>query len=113
MKQLCMMNDTVRHPNAIPRTLNVVASTSNACSISGRGISTGRYEGAGVPTFTKNDRIGGCPSLMANEVTGAVVWAIAHNKQSIHSTNAGRHKPRMFVDIFQIVLLSATPRQCL
>ena len=36
MKQLCMMNDTVMHPKATPRTLDVVASTSNACSRSGR-----------------------------------------------------------------------------
>ena len=113
MKQLCMMNDTVRHPNAIPRTLNVVASTSNACSRSGRNQHIVPATETGVPTFTKDDRISRCPSLIAGEVTKAVVWEMAHNKQPIHSTNARRHKPRMFVDVFQIVLLSATTRQCL
>jgi len=31
MKQLFIMNDTVMHAKATPRTLYVVASTSNAC----------------------------------------------------------------------------------
>ena len=31
MKQLFIMNDTVKHAKAIPRTLYLVASTSSAC----------------------------------------------------------------------------------
>ena len=31
MKQLCMMNDTVKHPKATPRTLYVVVSAASAC----------------------------------------------------------------------------------
>ena len=80
MKQLCMMNDTVRHPNAIPRTLNVVASTSNACSRSGMNQYGVTDKETGVPTFTKDDRISRCPSLIAGEVTDAVVLKTAHNE---------------------------------
>ena len=36
MKQLCMTNDRVTHPKAVPRTLDVVGSTSSACSRSER-----------------------------------------------------------------------------
>lgn len=34
MKQLCMMNDIVKHPQAIPRTLYVFASMLRACRTS-------------------------------------------------------------------------------
>jgi len=34
----------------------------------------------GVPTFTKDDRISRCPSLIAGEVTDAVVLKTAHNE---------------------------------
>lgn len=77
------------------------------------GISAGCCGGAGVPTFAKDDRIGGCPSLMTGEKTEAIMRQTPHNKQPIHGVNTRRHKPGMFVDIFKIVLFSSVPRQCL
>lgn len=109
MKQLFMMNDMVKHPKAIPRILNVVASTSSACRRS-EGISTGYCEGAGIPTFAKDDRITSCPSLLADEETEERVRKMPHDKYPVHGINTSCQKPRMFVDVFEIVLFSSVPR---
>lgn len=100
MKQLCTTNDTVTQPKAIPRTLNVVASRSSACSRSWSGVSTRYYEEAGTPTFTESDRTGRCPSLIASEKTGGITGKITHDEQLAYTINTRRHKPRMFIDIF-------------
>ena len=99
MKQLCKMNDTVTHPNAIPRTLNVVASMSNARNTSGRNR-YGVCEEARIPTFTENDCTRSCPSLIGGEETEGIIGKITHSKKLIYSVNTCHHKPGMSVDIF-------------
>ena len=74
-------------------------------------ISTGCCRRGGTPTFTKDDRISRCPSLITGERTEAKMWEMPHDKQPVHGINTRRHKPRMFVDVFKIVLFSSVPRQ--
>ena len=74
------------------------------------GISTVCNKEVGIPTFTKDDCISGYPSLIAGEEIEGMMRKIAHNKQQICGVNARNHKPGMFVDVFQVVLLSSVPR---
>ena len=76
-------------------------------------ISKGCQEGASMPTFTKDHWVSRGPPLATGEKFEAITREASHNQQLVHGINASRHKPRMLVDEFQIVLVSSVPRQCL
>ena len=110
MKQLCMINDTVKHPKAIPRTLYVFASTSSACSRSKEG-----HDGALRRNWTTyiHQIPPHCqmPIPTHGEKAGEMIArATSYNKHSIHGVHACRHKPRVSVNIFKVILFSSIPR---
>jgi len=61
-------------------------------------------------TFAKDDRTNRCAFLIAGEKTGEMTQKTAHDKQPVGGIDASCHKPGMFVDVFEIVLLSSVPR---
>jgi len=61
-------------------------------------------------TFAKDDRINRCAFLVAGEKTGEMTRNMPHDKQPVDGIDTGCHKPGMFVDVFEIVLLSSVPR---
>jgi len=60
-------------------------------------------------TFTKDERISRSPSLTAGEKAEEIMQKMAHNQQPIHGINTSCHKPGMFVDVLEVVLLSSVP----
>jgi hypothetical protein len=109
MKKLCMMNDRVKHPKAIPRTLYVFASMSSACSRSAKGLRLGAGE-TGQPTFTEDDSVGRRPSLSTSEkVEQQKHRGISHDEHSIHGVDACRQKLGVSVNVFKIILFPSVP----
>jgi len=73
-------------------------------------IRTWCCEGAGMRTFAKDDRISRSPSLTTGKKkTVEIAQKVAHNKQPVHGINTSCHKPGVFVDVFEIVLISSVP----
>ena len=64
-----------------------------------------------MPTFAKYNRTSSRPSLISGKKTETRTQEIPHNEYPIHGINASRHKLGVFVGVFEIVLLSPTPRQ--
>ena len=64
----------------------------------------------GLPTFTKGHRIARCRYLCTSEKPGEIIAReTSHNKHPIHGVNTCRHKSRMSVNVFKVILFSSVP----